>query len=209
MKVNITVKISPTVTQEQQQDSSFKKLLQEVTYFFNSPNFTKKYRRLLCLHEAGHIVYGRLAGATNIRFYGPTMYWCSGCAGCSGNTPSISRSSVSWTWPPNCEVTAALKANIGGIVFREVLTDTPNDAVAISRDMDHARKLYQERVGLDEDAFLRAVEVARQEIIKDLRSPQFRQLAWDTAMEFQQAIFPKLPELTSAMLRARRLGWMQ
>ncbi len=52
------------------------------------------------------------------------------------------------------------------------------------------------------------VEKARQEIIQDLKSPEFVKLAWDTAKEFQQAIFP-VPKLTSEMLRAQRLAWMQ
>jgi hypothetical protein len=204
MSQSITVKISPTVTREQQQDPRFKKLHQETTNFLNSPaHFTKKYRSLLCLHEAGHVVYARRAGATDVGFHGPTLYWCSGCPHCPGDTPSISRSSVNWTFPPNCGVIAALKADIGGIVFREVLTDTPNDEAAVWSDMNSARRDY-ERLG--DGNFLSAVEAARQEIIKDLESPQFRRLAWDTAKEFEQAIFPA-PKLTSATLRAIRLAW--
>jgi hypothetical protein len=205
----IEIKISPSVTWEQQQDPRFKKLLEEATRFFNSPYyFTKKHRSLLCLHEAGHIVYARRVGATDIRFYGPAMYWCSGCPGCSGNTPSISRSSVIWTPPTNCDVTAALKAEIGGIVFREILSDTPNDEVAAWSDMKGARRWYQEHVGLDEDTFLLSIETAREEIIEDLKDPNFIKLVWDTGKEFEKAVFPA-PKLTSSMLRARRLGWMQ
>jgi hypothetical protein len=203
----ITVKISPTLTEEQQKDPRFKEALREATAFFNSPNrFTKKFRSLLCLHEAGHVVYARRAGCTNIRFHGPMMTWCPGCPLCAGNSPSVSKSSVSWTYPPNCDVTAALKAQIGGIVFREVLSDAPNDAAAISKDMDAARTWYQEKVGVNDNMFEFSVEIARQEIIKDLRSPEFQQLAWDTAREFEKEIFPA-PKLTSAMLRAKRLKW--
>ncbi|HTF25464.1 MAG TPA: hypothetical protein VK937_16395 [Candidatus Limnocylindria bacterium] len=172
----IEVKISPTVTQEQRQDPRFIKLLQEVTYFFNSPNhFTKKYRGLLCLHEAGHIVYARRTGVTEIGFHGPTLYWCSGCPGCSGNTPSISRSSVTWNLPSDCGVTAALKAYVGGIIFRAILSDKPNDEVAAWSDMTAARRWYQEHVELDENAFLCSIETARQEIIEDLKSVEFRE----------------------------------
>jgi len=84
---------------------------------------------------------------------------------------------------------AAHKMNIGGFVFREVLTDLPNDEIAIGVDMDAAWKWYQTHVGLDEDAFQRSVETTRQEIIKDLRSPKFRQLAWEIAREFEHEIF--------------------
>lgn len=205
----IEVRISPTVTQEQREDPLFKKLHQEATNFFNSPaRFTKKYRGLLSLHEAGHVTYARRAGVAEIGFYGPTMYWCSGCPGCSGNTPSISRVSVSYNLPPDCGATAALKSFIGGIVFREILSDKPNDETAVWSDMRDARKWYRENVGLDESEFLRSIETARQEIIEDLKATEFRQLVWDTAKEFEQVVFPS-PKLTSAMLRARRLGWMQ
>jgi hypothetical protein len=127
------VGISPTLTEEQRQDPLFKMSHGEATKFFNSPyHFTRKVCGLLCSHDAGHVVYARLAGATDIRFHGPTMYWCSGCPGCSGNAPLVSKSSVSWTFPWNYDVTAALKADIGGITFREVLSDTPNDKPAES-----------------------------------------------------------------------------
>jgi hypothetical protein len=188
---HITVKISPTVTQEQQQDIRFQRLLEDATNFFNSPkHFTKKFCIQLCLHEGGHVLYARHAEATGIRFYGPTLYWCSGCGGCTGDTPSISRSSVTWMLPPNCGVTTALKACMGGLVFREVLSDTPNDASAISKDMEPARKWFDDHVGTGEAGFEAAIESARLEIIKDLRSPAFRKLAWDTAREFGREIFP-------------------
>ena len=144
----IAVKISPTVTKEQQQDPRLKEMFQEVTRFYNSPHlFTKKYRGNLCLHEGGHVLYARRAGATDIRFYGPTIYWCAGCPGCSGNAPSISKSSISWTLQAGCEVIAALKAHIGGIVFREVLSDQPNDAAAIWSDTKGASQWYRKNVG--------------------------------------------------------------
>lgn len=203
------VKISPTITQAQRRDPRFLRLLQECEAFFKSGTTgARKAFRLTSLHESGHITYARLLGATDIRFHGPTMFWCDGCAGCSGDAPAISNSSVSWTWPANVDTTAALKANLGGIVFREVLSDTRNDEIAIERDMKHAREWYRQHVGSDEVAFLREVAVAKEEIKEDLKFPAFRELAWTVAKEFEKAIFPA-PKLTSAMLRARRLGWAQ
>jgi hypothetical protein len=203
--MNITINISPTVTREQQQDPRFQASLEATKRYFNSPDFRKKYRRLLCLHEAGHIVYARRAGATDVKFHGPTMYWCSGCPACPGDTPSVSKSMVSWTSPPDCGVTAELKSHIGGIVFRE-LSGEPNDEAGKWSDMKNAREWYQEHVGLDEKAFLQAVLDARKEIIQDLKSVEFQKLVSDTAEEFGRAIFPA-PKVTAATLRARRLGW--
>lgn len=205
--MTITVKISPTVTEEQRQDPRLQALLEEVTKFYNSPHlFTKKFRSLLCLHEAGHILYGRRAGATDIRFHGPMIFWCSGCPGCSGNAPSISRASVSWTFPAGCEKIAALKAHIGGIVFRQILSDSPNDEVSIGSDAQGALQWYRENVGTDEEAFLRDVETARREIVEDLKSPTFQLEVWAAAREFGKEVFPE--KRTSASLKAKRLAWM-
>jgi hypothetical protein len=93
----------------------------------------------------------------------------------------------------------------GGIIFRAILSDKPNDEVAAWSDMTAARRWYQEHVELDENAFLCSIETARQEIIEDLKSVEFRELVSDTAKEFEKAVFPA-PKLTSGMLRARRRG---
>ena len=203
----ITIEISPSVTWEQQQDPRFKDMLRDATRFFNSPHFAKKDRGLLVLHETGHLLYARRAGATNIKLHGPAIFWCSGCPGCSGNAPSISRSSVSWTFPAGCEKIAALKAHIGGIVFRQILSDTPNDDAAKWSDMKGAREWYRQNVGPDEAAFLRDVEVARQDIIDDLKSPAFQQQVWATAAEFEREVF-LTPRPTAVLLwQDTRTNW--
>jgi hypothetical protein len=203
------IKISPTVTPEQREDPRFKKLFQQTTTYFNSPNpnlFTKKQRDLICIHESGHIVYARLAGVTDMNFYGPTLYWCSGCPGCPGNTPALSNASINFTWPDVVTISAVLKTKIAGVVFREILTDTPNDAVAIWRDTQDGRTIYH-KISLDEDAFQRDLKAARDAVIEDLQSSEFQELAWKTAKEFGREIFPA-PKLTKAILRQRRLGWV-
>jgi hypothetical protein len=99
-------------------------------------------------------------------------------------------------------VTAVLKAKIGGIVFREMLSDTPNDEAAIFLDMKGARRWFQEQVGADEDAFRASIAIARAAILDDLKSPEFRELAFRTAKEFQREVFPT-PKITAASLRAK------
>jgi hypothetical protein len=112
--------------------------------------------------------------------------------------------------PPDCAVIAAIKSSIAGFVVREVLTDTPNDATAIFLDMKGARQnydYYKDGKRSEED-FESYVQIAREEIIQDLQDPNFVRLVWGTAKEFGDAIFPS-PKVTSAALRAKRLGWMQ
>jgi hypothetical protein len=74
--------------------------------------------------------------------------------------------------------------------------------------MDTARDHYHKRFGGTEEDFQHVVAEARQEIITELCSPAFRQAARQTAKGFADAIFP-VQKLTSAALRAKRLGWMQ
>jgi hypothetical protein len=74
--------------------------------------------------------------------------------------------------------------------------------------MKAARQWFQAHVGPDEKAFEASVAIARAEILEDLKSDEFRQLAFRTAQEFQRSIFPT-PKLTAATLRAKRLGWAQ
>jgi hypothetical protein len=57
------VKIDPSVTPEQQRDPRFLKLWRDTEIIFNSRDYLH-YKLMLGLHEAGHIVYARLAGGT-------------------------------------------------------------------------------------------------------------------------------------------------
>lgn len=184
----IKVKISPTVTQEQLNCPDFIKLHKESEQFFNCPKcFDKVYRLRLCLHEAGHIVYARASGATNIIFYGPEMFWDE-----RFGVPSISRSSVAWTSPRIARVDTSavrnLKPYIASFIFRERLA-VPNEEIAIIKDMDDARKSFDENVGTGDADFQVALTQSRNEIIKDLRSPAFKKKAWDTAREFSREVF--------------------
>jgi hypothetical protein len=182
----ITIK-SSTLTPEQRNHPNFAPLLAQEEKLFNSD----AYRLRVSLHEAGHVIYMRAAGATKIIFYGPEIIWDA-----RFEKPAISRSSVVWTPPVVDSVAVALnlKPFIGGIVFRERLS-VPNDAEAIERDMFDARQWFDTHVGrtgnkgFDDARFEVAIEEAREEIIRDLRSPAFKKKAWETAREFSREVF--------------------
>jgi len=149
-------------------------------------------------------VYARRLGVEPV-FYGPMMMWDTRP---EYDRPAISKSSVEFDNPVNATLTAMLKANIAGFVFREQVSDSPNDEIAIGVDMQAARQCYAAYGGRTEEGFQRAVAEARQEIVDELRSLEFQKLVWETAKEFGQTVFPA-PKLTSSGLKARRLSWAQ
>lgn len=184
----IVVEISPSVTAKQRNDGRFIKLHAESEWYFNSPYFTAKERRSLVLHEAGHIVYARLAGAENVKFFGPEMFW-DHRPELGYDSPAISKCSVEWCLPECTTPTDAVNACVASFIIREVL-DTPNDEVAISSDLDRARDEYL-RFGGAPDEFDRTVEKARGEILAYLRNPEFVRRINETATEFADAVFPQ------------------
>jgi hypothetical protein len=200
--MTIKVAISDTVTQEQRRDPRFIKLMKNEERYYNSPAFIQNYRRLLALHESGHSVWAKKAGATNIHFYGPEMFWDSRP---EYDCPLISRSSTGYTLPAAVTALHAIKAGIAGFVVREYY-GSPNDAIAIGMDINGARQRYAELVGGTEADFQKEVVKAKAEIIAELASPAVQAEILAEINRFEQEIFPA-PKLTSSVLRARRLAW--
>lgn len=188
------IKIHQSVTPEQQRDERFQNLLNEAQGFFDSPA-NDHYKLMLGLHEAGHAYFARRAGATDIRYYGPTMYWDSRP---QYNCPAISKSAVDWT--PGGSAVANLKAFIGGYICRRELTDKPNDHIAIESDLDGAWNWYKRNIGTSREAFQKAIEEAERELVKDLRSPAVRRAIWNEAHRFAREIFgePEPEQVLSA-----------
>jgi hypothetical protein len=193
----VNVKISDTVTESQRLDPRFQQLLEESQVFFNSLG-TEHYKLMLGLHEGGHAYFARRAGATNIRFYGPTMCWDSRPP---YDCPAISRSSIKWTPAPDTSVIAALKANIAGHICRREMSNSPNDEIAIGMDIEGCRKWFD-----DDASFKAALQDAERDLLEDLKSPVVVEGIWEEARRFVKEIFPA-PKLTSAMLKAKRLVW--
>jgi hypothetical protein len=203
----IEVKISPTVTQEQRQDPRFIKLLKNAKTFFNcSCVKCARQRLLISLHEGGHAYFAKKAGATNIKFCGPTMYWDSRInpeTSLPYDCPAISRSSVSWTCPASD--IDNIKVSVAGYVCRRELSELPNDRIAIGSDIAGARDWYLRHIGGTEEGFQQLVDDAEKAVTRDLQSSTVREEIWAEAKRFRQEILPA-PKLTSGLLRARRLG---
>ena len=209
MTRHITAKISPTVTTEQRRDARFIRLLKEAQEFFNCNKgccFTPQYQRLLSLHEGAHAYFAKKAGATDVVFYGPTMMWDYRPQH-GYDCPAISRSSTVWTLETD-SVADYVKACVAGYVCRREMSDEPNDGVAINMDVDSGRPWYQEHVGGTEKEFQKVIVEADRSILADLKSSAVRAEIWAAAKRFEEEIFPA-PKLTSGLLRARRLGWIQ
>jgi hypothetical protein len=147
------VKISPTVIAAQRLDPRFIQLQQSSEAFFNCRKqccFGEKCRSLLCLHEGAHAYFARKAGATNIKFYGPEMFWDSRP---EYDCPAISKSSVSWDEPCVPFSVEVAKADLAGFICRREMSDTPNDEIAIGSDLATCRERFDRHIGTGDDAF--------------------------------------------------------
>ena len=186
----IKIEIDPSVTEEQRCDPRFQKLLKDAEEFFNSPD-NDHYKLMLGLHEAGHAYFARRAGAINVRFYGPTMYWDSRPQH-GYNCPAISRSSCGWT-PIGGSIVANIKAHLGGYICRRELSDSPNESIAVEMDLQTCREWFDKDVGTGEEAFQKALQDAEHEILEDLKSPQVLAEIWMEAERFVREVFQPQP----------------
>jgi hypothetical protein len=203
----LIVKISPTVTADQRNDSRFTRLLREAQAFFNCRKqccFNTTFREDLCLHEGAHAYFARQAGATNIKFHGPEMCWDSRP---EYDCPAISKASVSWDEPLGCFGIEAAKADLAGFICRREMSDTPNDEIAIGVDLAVCRDRFDRYIGGGDDAFNSLIGHAERSILTDLKSPKVQQEIRHMGKQFEREIF-SAPQLTSEMLRAKGIGWM-
>ena len=196
-----------TVTAAQRADPRFIELLKNSEAFFNCRKqccFNDKFRSLLCLHEGAHAYFAREVGARNIKFHAPEMFWDSRP---EYDCPAISKSSVSWDEPRGGFDAGVAKANLAGFICRREMSDTPNDEIAISAVFAVCRERFNRHIGAGEDAFKLLIKDVEKELLEDLWSPQTRREIWAEAKSFEKEVFPA-PKLTAALLRERRLGWM-
>jgi hypothetical protein len=170
----LIVKISPTITANQRNDPRFVRLLRQAQTFFNCRKqccFNAVFREDLCLHEGAHAYFAGKAGATNIKFHGPEMFWDSRP---EYDCPAISKASVSWDELGGFGVEAA-KADLAGFICRREMSDTPDDEIAISSDLAQCREHFDRYIGGDDDAFVSFIGHAERSILTDLKSPKVQQ----------------------------------
>jgi hypothetical protein len=165
-----------------------------------------RLKLLIGLHEGAHAYFAKKAGSTDIKFYGPTMYWDSRINPSTSqpyDCPALSRSSTCWT-RVTCSPLDNLKADVAGYICRREMSELPNDQIAIGSDLEDALNWYRRRSGTEEE-FRQLVVEAENAVTKDLQSSTVREEIWAEAKRFEKEIFPA-PKLTSGLLRARRLG---
>jgi SEC-C motif len=198
----VKIAIDPSVTEEQRCDPRFWKLLADAETFFNSQE-NNHYKFLLALHECAHSFWAKRSGATSIRHRGPTMIWDTRP---KYNCPAISKSSTAWTPAVGSSVVANLKANIAGYVCRRELTDSPNDHIAIERDLQDARNWFDRHVGTGDDAFKAAIAEAEAEILLDLKSQSVVDEIWSEAKRFVEEVFQAKPTPKTPKIKRIKVG---
>ena len=109
--------------------------------FVNCPcSKCTRWKQLTSLHEAAHAYYAEKAGASDIKFYGPTMYWDSRINPKTGqpyDCRSISRSAIGWISGENTSAIDNIKASVAGYIVRREMSEEPNDQIiSISMDID-------------------------------------------------------------------------
>ena len=203
--MTIKVSISETVTAEQRIDPAFIKLHKESEAFLNSTAFTARYRRKLSLHEGAHAYYARRANAINIKYRGPMMTWHAKL-----DCPFIVRASVDYTLPVTVTPIEAIKVCIAGFVLPEYY-GTPNEPISIEGDMDRAKRWFAELVGGTKEEFETEFLNAKAEILAEILIPSVQEGIVAEMTRFLSEVFPvptpPRAKLTSAVLRAKRMGW--
>ncbi len=171
--------------------------------FVNCPcSKCTRWKQLTSLHEAAHAYYAEKAGASDIKFYGPTMYWDSRINPKTGqpyDCPSISRSAIGWIYGENTSAIDNIKASVAGYIVRREMSEEPNDEIAISMDIDGARDWFDRHVGTGDEDFKKCIAEAEEAVLEDLQSPAVKKEIWAEAHRFQQEIFPA-PKRTSKTL---------
>ena len=99
-------------------------------------------------------------------------------------------SAVKYFPDPNLiDVAGRIRAAIQGFEFVNRLTDTPDDDDVVENDLATVRDWYSEWVGFDETIFQVMVDIATEEIEKDLRSPGYRRKVWAEAWRVKDLLF--------------------
>jgi hypothetical protein len=92
---------------------------------------------------------------------------------------------------------------------------TPNEPISIEGDMDRAKRWFAELVGGTKEEFETEFLNAKAEILAEILIPSVQEGIVAEMTRFLSEVFPvPVPpapsrvKLTSAVLRARRMGWM-
>ena len=205
----------------QRADPRFIKLLDFTTGWMNGPEFLAAKAKT-CLHEACHVFYSRRAGFEP-EFYGPGIdyfrdvdrfRWHPGSIEGLPLSTDVSMAHLTKIfyspyvvcpvliagnhemdlWPGSCDREILRDHYTEKITFdwgEFVQSGAPDNHVALIEG-ESIRSWYERK---SEPGFLRLVEEANAEILRDLRSPAFRRSLWACSREFEQKIFPHVGHL--------------
>jgi hypothetical protein len=148
----------------------------------------QKWIKAFCIHEAGHMIYLSQIGVTQYTYLGPRIEYDKQRDAFDGFMASVQAQSK--PSPGNIDLTkfltTAAKAYAAGGTFAKRLTGAPDQGDQQDREnLNAVCDLIEQEysISLDRDA---SWKQAQEDVLKDLRSPEFRAKAWEKAREIQQ-----------------------
>lgn len=150
-----------------------------------------------CIHEAGHMTYCRELGVTDYDFLGPRISYDRGGDSFDGYMAAVQPKGIPRPYPDASDTQKILntvaKACVAGLVFTRTLTSAPDSGEAEDRQRFHdlCRVAEGNLSGASDTVIDRkkSWEIAEKEVLVDLRSPQFRLKAWETARAIEDWLF--------------------
>lgn len=153
----------------------------------------QKWINAFCIHEAGHITYFSQMGITEYDFRGPRIAYNQEKDAFDGYMVSVK--------PKNIPAVTSLegfqrslktiaKAYVAGKIFTRVLTDAPDAGEQEDRqNFDNACRMVESIFSGQTIDREESWNQAEKDVRLDLRSPQFRTKAWETARTTERKIF--------------------
>jgi hypothetical protein len=152
----------------------------------------KQWINAFCIHEAGHMFYLTQIGVTEYSYLGPRIVYNQLQDNFDGYMASVQPQAADFTKntdPQKLLITAA-KAYAAGSAFTKKLTGAPDQGDQEDREnLDNMCDLIQQKFSgfvIDREA---SWKQAQEDVLRDLRSPEFRAKAWEKAREIQGKLF--------------------
>lgn len=142
--------------------------------------------KAFCIHEAGHMTYFRQLGIAEYEFAGPRIKYNPKTDSFDGYMASVKPKAP----PTSADLRTAAKAYVAGLVFTRRLTNAPDSGEQEDRqNFDAVCQAIEHSLNgltIDRDESWKEAE---KDVVVDLRSPQFRTKAWETAREIEKILF--------------------
>lgn len=161
-------------------DPRLQRLEEQILELMQDPT----YRSSVCLHEAAHATYYERAGARRVIYHGPVAFYDVASdtfdLGNAAIEPDFGEAGQSTDLLTMCRCLVAGKVATDALTARE---DEDGDG----RDREEfARLCAQHCPNMAPKEISEFWEYAKNEVMKDLRSPAFRRGLWERAREFEE-----------------------